>query len=95
MKLFCRTGLVALALVVAGCSTQPVTNQHPAWACNSSYLGPLGGAVASLITMNPTSIVTAVTIAVNACEAEASLVNGQPQQVTQTTATVQGTTKTP
>lgn len=85
--------ILALTLLI-GCSSQPqpVTNQHPAWACNSSYLGPLAGGIAALVTSNPVGLISAVSIGVNACEAEASLVNGPPAQITQTTTTVQGMT---
>jgi hypothetical protein len=87
-----RIATIALSVLLLGCSTSPVTNQHPAWVCNAAYAGPLAGAIASLITADPMSLLTAVQIGVNGCQAEASLVNGPPAQITQTTTTVQGMT---
>lgn len=91
--------VVLVALLLAGCGLVPlpnfITNQHPAWAMNSADCATLGPAIATLITVSPMGISAAATIAKAFCDGESSLVAGQPMQVTQTTSTVQGTTKTP
>jgi hypothetical protein len=81
-----------LALLIAGCSTLTsqvgsfvgITNSHPAWACNSSYAGPMAAAIASLLTGSVAGVSAATSIGVNACQAEASLANGPPAVVTTT-----------
>jgi hypothetical protein len=87
----------AAALLLASCSYigLPVTNQHPAWECNSSYAGPLGAAIASLLTADPSAIVAATSIAVNGCKAEASIAGGPPAQITTTTQTVSAVVSAP
>jgi hypothetical protein len=94
--------ILALGGTLSGCTNLPnpanlipVTGQHPAWAMNSADCATLGPAIALFVTSAPEPIAAAGTIAKAICDAESSLVTGQPAQVTQTTTTVQGTTKTP
>ncbi len=85
--------LLAAGCLAAGCSMIPFTSQHPAWAMNSADCAALGPAIAALMTVSPMGISSAAVIAKAACEAESSVVAGQPAQVTQTTTTLQGVTK--
>jgi kynureninase len=78
-----------------GCAMVPIAAQHPAWQCDASYAAPLGAALASLITADPSGLVAATSIAVNLCKAEASLAAGPPAQHTTTTITTAATTQSP
>jgi len=79
---------IAIAMLVAGCSTQ-----HPAFAMNSATCATLGPAIATLVSSSPFGIFSSSVIGKAFCDAEASAVAGPPAQVTQTTTTVNGTTK--
>ncbi|HTW88265.1 MAG TPA: hypothetical protein VMD75_09675 [Candidatus Binataceae bacterium] len=81
------------AFVAAGCATIPFTSQHPSFAMNAADCAALGPAIAVLMTVSPMGIASAAVIAKAACDAESSVVAGQPAQITQTTTTLQGTTK--
>jgi hypothetical protein len=85
--------MLSAGCLVAGCSMIPFTSQHPAWAMNSADCAALGPALATLMTVSPLGISSAAMIAKAACEAEGSVVAGQPAQLTQTTTTLQGVTK--
>lgn len=87
--------LLALALLLGSCASLSVANGHPAWSCSSSYAGPLGGAIATLMTADPTGITAAVAIAVNLCQAEASLAAGPQATTTTSTTTTTQTAVTP
>ncbi len=84
-----------LAVLFLASSCGGITGQHPAWQCASSYAGPLGAGIATLITGSPVGILTATSIAVSGCQAEASLVGGPPATTTTTTTTSVGTTTGP
>lgn len=71
----------------------PFTSQHPSFAMNSADCAALGPAIAVLMTVSPMGISSAAVIAKAACDAESSVVAGQPAQITQTTTTPQGITK--
>lgn len=101
--------VVALcAASLAACSTLPangpVTGQHPAWAMNPTTCALVGTVLPPLLgiavpglgvaAQSATAATYGAILSVGACQMEASLVNGQPAQVTQTTTTVQGVTKT-
>jgi hypothetical protein len=98
---------MSLLLIVAivmfnGCASLSnlnlINTQHSSWAMNPADCAVLGAIVAPLLGLVPIASEASIfgtIVGKSVCQAESSLVAGQPAQITVTSSTIQGTTKTP